>query len=107
MKEAMHSSETSVLTKATRHNIPEDGSLHSHCREHLSSYIALTGWTLWRRRNMSPVKYELGFYIPEDGILHSHCRDNHKSTVVLSSLALRSTLHTLWPLTDSFKLRFH
>jgi hypothetical protein len=25
---------------------------------------------------MSPVKYELGFYIPEDGILHSHRRGN-------------------------------
>jgi hypothetical protein len=24
---------------------------------------------------MSPVKYELGFYIPEDGILHSHRRE--------------------------------
>jgi hypothetical protein len=28
---------------------------------------------------MSPVKYELGFYIPEDGILHSHSRENLKS----------------------------
>jgi hypothetical protein len=28
---------------------------------------------------MSPVKYELGFYIPEDGILHSHRRENLKS----------------------------
>jgi hypothetical protein len=26
---------------------------------------------------VSPVKYELGFYIPEDGILHSHC---HKTS---------------------------
>jgi hypothetical protein len=26
--------------------IPEDGILHSHRREHLKSYIALTGWTL-------------------------------------------------------------
>jgi hypothetical protein len=25
---------------------------------------------------MSPVKYELGFYIPEDDILHSHRREN-------------------------------
>jgi hypothetical protein len=25
---------------------------------------------------MSPVKYELGFYIPEDAILHSHRREN-------------------------------
>jgi hypothetical protein len=26
---------------------------------------------------MSPVKYELGFYIPEDDILHSQCRQNN------------------------------
>jgi hypothetical protein len=58
--------------------IPEDGILHSHCRENLKSYIALTGWALQRRRNVSPVKYELGFHIPEDGILHSHRRENLK-----------------------------
>jgi hypothetical protein len=52
--------------------ISEDGTLHSHCRENLKSYIALTGWTLYRRRNVSPVKYELGSYIPEDDIPHSH-----------------------------------
>jgi hypothetical protein len=27
---------------------------------------------------VSPVKYELGFYIPEDGILHSHRRETLK-----------------------------
>jgi hypothetical protein len=46
MKEALSSFETSVLTRATRCNIPEDGILHSHRRENLKSYIALTGWTL-------------------------------------------------------------
>jgi hypothetical protein len=30
-------------------------------------------------RNVSPVKYELGFYIPEDDILHSDRRENLKS----------------------------
>jgi hypothetical protein len=42
----MISSDTSVLTRATRHNIPEDGILHSHRDTNLKSYIALTGWTL-------------------------------------------------------------
>jgi hypothetical protein len=44
--EALSSSETSVLTRATRRNIPEDAVLHSHHRENLKFYIALTGWTL-------------------------------------------------------------
>jgi hypothetical protein len=30
---------------------------------------------------MSPVRYELGFYIPEDAILRSHCRENLKSYI--------------------------
>jgi hypothetical protein len=61
MKEALSSSEMSVLKRATRRNIPQDTILHSHRRENLKSYIALTGWTLEGRSNVSPVKYELGF----------------------------------------------
>jgi hypothetical protein len=44
--EVLGSSETSVLTRATRRNIPKDDILHSHRSEYLKSYIALTGWTL-------------------------------------------------------------
>jgi hypothetical protein len=55
------------------------------------SYIALTGWTLYEIRNVSLVRYELGFYIPEDGILHSHCCEKLKSYIAVTGWAIAQT----------------
>jgi hypothetical protein len=44
MMKALSSSETSVLTRATRRNITEDGIVHSHRSENLKSYNIKAQW---------------------------------------------------------------
>jgi hypothetical protein len=46
MMKALSSPESSVLTRATRRKIPEDGILHSDRPENVKFYIELTGWAL-------------------------------------------------------------
>jgi hypothetical protein len=67
------SSETAVLTRAIRRNIPET-ILHSHRREPLEALGSSETSVLTRAIRCN---------IPEDTILHSHHRENLKSYTVL------------------------
>jgi hypothetical protein len=40
---------------------------------------------------VSPLRYELGFYIPEDGILHSHRRENLRSYILFPLINILDT----------------
>jgi hypothetical protein len=76
------------LTRTTRRFFPEEGILHSHRHENFKSYIALTCWALFLRRNVSPVRYELEVHTPEDGILHSHRSEDLKPYIILTGWVL-------------------
>jgi hypothetical protein len=82
----IRSSEMTILTRATRRNIPEDTILHSHRRENLKSYnVSLVSRmpSSWMLRSVALVRTD----VSEDRCLHHHlCRNNIFLLLVLISI---------------------
>jgi hypothetical protein len=87
--EAIRSSETSVLTRGTWRNIPEDDIVRSHRRENLKSYITFVDQKInanavtsvsWMLREAPKKRFHFGCWKPDPDIASPSSQAVHIST---------------------------
>jgi hypothetical protein len=94
MMEALSSSETSVLIRATWRNIPEDGILHSYRSENLKSYLNLCSFSIF-------------VFIKATNLLNYFCEDPGRYRIISIKCTLLTLHNTIVYKTCGFAIQQH
>jgi hypothetical protein len=105
MMEALCSSKTSVLMKATWHYNPEDGILHSHHCENLKSYILALTYDQFL--NASSVNIGIEYKLDSQGSITTSCTISLFSSVQNGSGAQPRSIESVLGMSSSQVKRGH
>jgi hypothetical protein len=107
MMEALSSTETSVLTRAIRHNIPQGTNLHSHRRENVKSYVIFSNFLISERWTNSKTPSNSDLFYPSGSDLTSRHVTTISGRRICSETVFSKFIGFPYPLSFHHPLHVH